>query len=43
MASILVLGTGMVGSGMVLDLAERHQVAATYLEAHDVKLKHPCE
>jgi saccharopine dehydrogenase-like NADP-dependent oxidoreductase len=29
MASILVLGTGMVGSGIVLDLAERHQVAAT--------------
>jgi len=29
MAKILVLGAGMIGSAMVFDLAERHQVVAT--------------
>jgi saccharopine dehydrogenase-like NADP-dependent oxidoreductase len=33
MAKILVLGAGMVGSAMVMDLAERHQVVATDFSA----------
>ncbi|MCP4092716.1 MAG: saccharopine dehydrogenase [Planctomycetes bacterium] len=33
MASILVLGAGMVGSAMILDLANRHQVVATDFNA----------
>mgnify|MGYP002639261568 CR=1 FL=1 len=33
MAKILVLGAGMVGSAMVLDLADRHQVVATDFSA----------